>query len=145
VGRIVVAGSGDSIMHIMAPGDVAKRSVSFLAVGPERLLKAYERSGLLKGAKVSSNEQLFDALGKVPTSAGLAKIRGIEGVDSARRYSKSSKGPLHAYWIESALPGGSQKVYFVIDGQETVYLLAGEVTEDFLRAALANLRVVDVP
>ncbi len=55
-------------------------------------------------------------------------------------------GRRHVYWIQSALPN-SQSVYFVVDseGEKTVYLLAGNVTQEFYEAVLSNLRVTKVP
>jgi hypothetical protein len=146
VGRIVISGGTDGALHILPKSGQPKVSVLFITVPPERLLKDYQQSGRLQGLNIASNEQLFDALGTSPGSnEALSRLRKIEGIDTATRYTKTSKGPLHVYWIHSALPGGSQKVYFVIDGEDEVYMLAGDVTQEFFDAALTNLKIQDVP
>lgn len=146
IGKILVINSVDSALHILPSSGAPKESVLFLTVAPDRLLKHYEDMGLLSGMGITTSEQLLDAIGRDPSeSKQIATLRKIEGIDAAARYIKTSKGAIHAYWIQSKLPLGSQKVYFVIDGEDDVYLLAGDVTRQFYEAVLANLRAVDVP
>lgn len=144
--RILVIGSGDSVMHIMPNTNAPKKSILFMSVGPEKLIGTYKKAGLLQGLGVKTNEQFFDMLGK---SAGknnsIATMRRVEHIDTASRYIKTSKDSVRVYWIQSPLPKGSQRIYFVIDGEETVYLLAGDVTQKFYEAVLSNLRIVNIP
>jgi hypothetical protein len=146
IGKILASGGPDGALHILPKSAAPKESVLFITFPPERLLKDYQQSGRLQGLNITSNEQLFDTLGSAPgDNEGLSRLRKIEGIDTATRYTKTSKGPLHVYWIQSPLPGGSQKVYFVLDGEEDVYMLSGNLTRKFYDSVLANLRVTDVP
>jgi hypothetical protein len=146
IGKILVIGSGANALHILPASGRPKESVLFLTVPPKRFLEHYERKGLLRNLRIKTNEQFLDALG-VATGANknIETLRKIEEVATASRYTKTSKGPIHVYWIESPLAGGSQKVYFVIDGEADIYMLAGDVTREFFVAVLANLKVSDVP
>jgi hypothetical protein len=144
--RILVIGRGDSIMHIIPKMNSPKVGFHFISVSPDKLIGLYKKSGLLQGLDVKTNEQLFDILGKLPgKNKSLATMRRLKDIDTAKRYIKTSKDSVHVYWIQSPLPEGSQRIYFVIDGEETVYLLAGDVTQKFYEAVLSNLRIVDIP
>lgn len=146
IGKILVINSQASALSILPRSGAAKELVMFLSVEPDMLLKRYEELGLLRGLGVTTNEQLFDAIGKLPgENESLAILRKINGIAVASRYIKMSKGPVHVYWIQSPLPGNSQDVYFVIDGEETVYQLAGNVYEQFLDAVLSNLQITEAP
>ena len=57
---------------------------------------------------------------------------------------KVSKGVLHAYRIECTEPE-LNRTYFVIDGDEGLYMLAGPVTQELHTAILSGLRVVEAP
>jgi hypothetical protein len=144
--RILVIGGGDSVLHILPKTNTPKKSVLFMSVGPDKLIESYKKSGLLQGLGVKTNEQFFDIIGKLPgKNKSIAAIRRVEHIDTAKRYIKTSRDSVHVYWIHSPLPKGSQRIYFVIDGEETVYLLAGDVTQKFYEAVLSNLRIVDIP
>lgn len=146
IGKILVISSEFSGLTIIPKSGDASQSVEFLTVPPERLLKHYEAKGLLKGLTVKTNEQLFDAMGQLPgDNRSLTLLRKIEGIDVAAQYTKTTQGPLHVYWIRSPLPGGSQRIYFIIDGDDIVYLLAGNVTHELYEEVLANLKVTKVP
>lgn len=146
IGKILVIGGGANALHILSASGRPKESVLFLTVPPRRFLKHYESIGLLKNLGIKTNEQFLDAIG-VATSANknVETLRKIEEVTTASRYTKTSRGPVHVYWIQSPLPGGSQKVYFVIDGEDDVYMLAGDVTREFFDSMLANLKISNVP
>lgn len=144
IGRVLDTG-GDGL-HILPPSEAPKQGVLLLAVPTAKLLGRYEQSGLLEGLDIKTNEQLFDALGAAPGSnKSLAVLRRIEGIDTASRYYKVSRDSVHAYWIQSPEPGGSQNIYVVINDDETVYLLSGDITQEFLDTVLSNLRVVELP
>lgn len=145
IGKILVHGSDDSALHILPKTNDPREGVLFLAVKPESLMEKYRQLGFLRGQGITTNEQLFDALGQPPTGkAPFSQMRRIEHIDKADRYLKASKESLHVYWIQS-FSSNSQYVYFVLDSQETVYLLTGNVTQEFYEAVLSNLRVADVP
>lgn len=146
INKILVVGSGDSVLHIIPKTNGPKQSVLFMSVGPGKLINTYKKAGLLQGLGVNTPEQLFDILGELPEkNKSIATMRRIEGIDISKRYTKTSKDNVHVYWIQSALGGGSQRIYFVIDGEETVYLLAGDVTIELYEAILSNIRVVEIP
>ena len=145
VGKLLVINSDSSALHVLPKTNNPQEGALFLSVGPEKLMKRYRDSGLLQGLGIKTNEQLFDALGKTPAgNKSISTIRRIEHIDKADRYLKTSKESLHVYWIKSS-PPNSQGVYFVIDGHETVYLLAGNVTQRLYDAVLSNILVVNVP
>lgn len=144
-GKVLVTDHGDSVLHIFQEND-GKKAVHFLSVSRDRLMGMYESAGLLKGLDIGSNEDLFDALGRL--SAGneaLAAMRRIESIDVADGYIKASKGAIHSYWIKSSLSGGAQRIYFVMDDDDTVYMLAGDVSKELYEAVLANMRIADIP
>lgn len=146
IGKLLIVGAGDSILHILPVSGTPRESVLFLTVRPDNLLKHYEDLGLLRGLHVTANQEPFDAIGRLPENTKLlAKLRYIRGLDTAARYIKMSRGPIHVHWVQSPLPGNSQSVYFVIDGEQSVYELGGNVTRGFLDAVLAYLRVTAVP
>lgn len=144
-GKVVVS-EGDTRLHILPKADDARKAITFLSVPADKFVRRYRDAGLLKGLDVATNEQLLDALGKLPRrNESLAKMRKIEGIDASKRYVKWSKDSVRVYWIESSLPGGSQRAYFVIDGEDSAYMVAGDITPSFLKAALANLKIVPPP
>ena len=55
-----------------------------------------------------------------------------------------SSGALTAYVVQAAEPR-DQRIYFVIDGDETYYMLVGPMTPALVHAILANARAVDMP
>ena len=133
-------------MHVMPKTDSPKVGFQFLSLKPDKLIGLYKKSGLLQGLDIKTNEQLFDTLGKLPgKNKSLKTLRHLENIDTAKRYTKTSKDSIHVYWIRSPLPKGAQRIYFVIDGEESVYLLAGDVTQNFYEAVLSSLRIVDIP
>lgn len=145
IGKILVI-RGESNLFVLPPSSADKKaSVDFLAMPRSMLLGRYRKLGLLKGFDVRTNEQFFDLLGMQPDTKALEILRELQGVAVAKRYIKMSKRSVHVYWIQSPLPGGSQKVYFVIDGDDMAYLLTGNVTARFLDAALSNLKIANVP
>lgn len=146
VGKILVTGTGDYGLHILPRAGASKDSVVFLAVPADKLMQRYEQIGLLRGLDITTNEQLFDALGRLPhDNKALATLRRIEGIDRASRYIKASRDTVHAYWVLSPSSGGSQHVHFVIDGEELVYTLAGNVTRELYEAVLSNLDIAELP
>ena len=144
VGKVLAIGGPE--LHVLPRSGAPKESVLFVAIPPERLLKAFERDGLLRGLDIKTNERLFDTIGKLPgKSRSIARLRQIEGINTAAWYTKASNGPVHVYRIQHSLPGNSQKIYFVIDNEEMVYMLAGNVTQTFYEAVLSNLRIEKIP
>jgi hypothetical protein len=144
--RILIIEGGGAILHVMPKTNSPKVGFQFLRLKPDKLIGSYKKSGLLQGLDIKTNEELFDTLGMLPgKNKSLKMLRHIENIDTAEQYTKTSKNSVHVYWIRSPLPKGSQRIYFVIDGEETVYLLAGDVTQKFYEAVLSNLRIVDIP
>lgn len=142
--KILVINSEDSALHILLAASPAKKSVVFLASSFDSWLSR-EPADATSAPERLSMEQLFDAIGSGSARGRIAAIRRNAGIESASRYIKRSKGGIHAYWVQSALPLGSQTVYLVIDGDATLYSLNGDITQRFLDTVLANLQAVDVP
>jgi hypothetical protein len=99
----------------------------------------------LSSANSISNEEFFDLLGRpAHRDDPVGKIRHIEGIDIAERYVKTSKGPVHAYWIQSE-PQSSQYIHIVIDGTDMIYSVAGAITPQLYTAILAGLVIRSEP
>ncbi len=145
ISKIFMHERGFNMVHILLPSVKQKKSIDILAKKPEQLIDRYKKAGLLDEYDVKTNEQFFDLLGRRQSNGkSLLKMRHIEGLNSATRYTKMTKDLLHVYWIESQ-PPNSQYVYVVIDGEETVYLFAGDITEKFYNSLLSNMRITSVP
>ena len=111
VGKILVAGSDASPLHILPKTQDPRKGVLFLSVPSDKLLGMFQKAGLLDTLDISTNEQFFDSLGKLPeNNQALEKIRKLMNINTASGYTKTSKGKLHAYWIQSSAE--SQNVYF---------------------------------
>lgn len=57
---------------------------------------------------------------------------------------KTSKGPVHVYWIRGRQTN-SDHLYFVIDGGPLVYAVSGELMPEFFTAILAHLVITPEP
>jgi hypothetical protein len=140
IGRLHVINYGTNL-HILPPSYPSQNGVLFLAIPPENLLKLFESNGLLDGLNVNTNEEFFDALGTPPNkSEPLAALRQMKDLDIANQYTKTSKNSVHAYRIQSVQPN-NDTIYVVIDDEEIVYMIAGEITEELYEAVLSNLRI----
>jgi hypothetical protein len=151
IGKILVFGNGLSDLTIILPDQaVPPKSVLFLALGPEKLLEKYRKLGFLRGKRITTNEQFFEYLGSRPEARANPKKRDLRTLRSlwqlhvADRYTKASKESLHVYWIHSSR-FNMQYLYFVTEGEKTVYEVSGEVSQQLYEIILSNLRVVDRP
>lgn len=145
IGKILVVGSDFSGINLFPTDGAASKSVLFHSIPHERLVGLFEDSALLKRESRVSNEAFFDRLGQqAPLSDPFSKIRKIEKLDVAKRYLKASRGGIHAYAIQFD-PPVSDTVYFVVDGDMTVYALSGSVTPEMYENILANMRVAPIP
>lgn len=145
IGRIFVSGSEASALHLLAPDATdGKNSTVFLSVKREAYIGKYQAVGLRSANNIGS-EAFFDLLG-VPAQKGspYRAIRRIEGIDAAEHYFKTSKGALHAYWIQSA-PERSQYLHIVVDGSDTLYTVTGTFTPQFYGALLGGMSVRPMP
>lgn len=146
IGKLLVIGAGDSNLHVLPNDAGAREGMTFLSIPPDKFLGRYREAGLLKGLNIATNEQLLDVLGQLPSgNKSLAKMRQIEGIEASKRYTKSIKGSVRVYWVQSSLGRGSQRAYFVIDGEDVVYSVAGDISPAFFKAVLSNLTIVNVP
>ena len=145
IGRIFISGNESSALHLLPEGALDGRdSALFLAATRSAYVGKYQALGLASANSMSS-EQFFDLLGS-PARTGdiLGKIRHIESIDIADRYIKTSKGPVHAYWIQSA-PRNSQYIHFVIDGSDLIYSVVGAITPQLYTAILTGLVIRPEP
>jgi hypothetical protein len=145
VGNLLVLGSDTGGVHIFPGNRDPAASLLLGSIRHENLVGLFENSGLLSRFERLDNETFFDRLG-VPADASspLGKLRRINGLARAKRYLKASRGVIHAYSIQSD-PPVAEAVYFVIDGDPTVYSLMGRVTPQLFELFLSNLQVAPIP
>lgn len=145
IGNILVLGSDIGGVNIFPKSGDPTESVLLGSIRHENLVGLFESSGLLNRTDDISNEAFFDRLGMpAAASSSLAKLREIIGISRARRYLKASRNGIHAYSIQSA-PPIAESVYFVIDGDPTVYSLMGKVTPPRFDVILSNMQVTPIP
>jgi hypothetical protein len=143
IGKIFVSES--FAVHLLPQGALDGRdSALFLSATRVAYVGKYKALGLAS-ANSMSNEEFFDLLGRpAHRNDPVGKIRHIEGIDIAERYVKTSKGPVHVYWIQSA-PRNSQYIHIVIDGTDMIYSVAGAITPQLYTALLAGLVIRPEP
>lgn len=145
IGKILVLGSDLSAVHLLPKNNDASNSILFLSMRRADLIGKYQAAGLLRQIEPLSNQAFFDRLGRLAAASDpFAIIRRIEHLDRAKRYLKASRDKLYAYWIQ-AESTQSQSVYFVVEGEETVYALLGQVTPEAYEFILANMHVSPLP
>lgn len=145
VGSILLLGSDLGGVNIFPKNGGRTESVLLGSIPHENLVGLFETSGLLDSRAKVSNEAFFDRLGRhAETSSSYEKLRRINGVARAKRYLKASRGGIHAYSI-LADPPVAESVYFVIDGDTTVYSLLGKVTPAMFDMILSNMTVAPIP
>lgn len=132
----IFAFPGATGLHLLLRGGPPGRSLIVLGAPRQGIIGMYP--DIHCG---TSGRQFFDMLGQAD---GHSLARMAEGVERAVRYTKASTGRWHAYWIEAA-KDETQTVQLVVDGSDTVYTLAGELTPDLYDLVLANLRIAPVP
>jgi hypothetical protein len=145
VGRIFISGNESFAVHLLPEGALdGREGALLLSATRAAYVGKYQALGLAS-ANSMSNEEFFDLLGR-PASRGdpVGKIRHIESIDIAERYVKTSKGPVHAYWIQAA-PGNSQYIHIVIDGTDMIYSVVGAITPQLYTAILTGLAIRPEP
>lgn len=145
IGRIFISGRESFAVHLLPEGARDGRdSALFLSATRAAYVGKYHALGLASAHSMSS-EEFFDLLGHpARRDDPLGKIRHIESVDIAERYLKTSKGPVHAYWIQAA-PRNSQYIHFVIDGTDMIYSVVGAITPQLYTAILTGLAIRPEP
>lgn len=144
VHKVFVSGADATAVHLIPAGRDGKSSVYL------RSLPRGEPAGKYKQLITLPQEtrdasKFFDRLGQLPApSDAWVKIRKVEGFDNAVRYTKASKGGVHAYWIR-AMPPNSQQLYLVVDGNPLVYSFSGEISATLYETILSNLKVSPAP
>ena len=137
IGKVFISAGMASSVHLV-PSDGDARHDIVLSSTP-----ALELAGKY-GQKLSAH-QFLDQLGQPANrTSPWAKIRKVEGLDNAIRYTHASRDKVHAYWIQST-PPNSQYAYLVIDNAPNVYSLSGALTPELYAAILANLRLAPTP
>jgi hypothetical protein len=134
VGRLFTFANASGL-HFLPPGG-PRRALLLFATSREKVIGKYPLLDRTTGAR-----QFFDKLGGAEQYMPAYKAEGIE---HAIKYTKASKGKLHVYWIAAA-PGDTQYVQIVIDGGDTIYTLAGDVTPQWYDAMLSHLRIAPIP
>lgn len=144
IGRIFVSGSDALALHLLPVGAVdARDDAVFLSSTTAAYIGKYQAAApILQSMR---GEAFFDLIGSPPSNdKRLDRIRHIEHVEAAEHYVKTSKGALHAYWIQT-VPPQSQYLHIVIDGSDVVYTVAGAITPQLYRALLAGMSVQAEP
>lgn len=137
VSKIFIATSMAPSVHLIPPDGDPRHDVVLSATPVRGLVDKYRQ-------KLSAN-QFLEQLGHPVNSADpWAKIRRVEGLDNAIRYTHTARDKVHAYWIQST-PPSSQYAYLVVDNAPDVYSLSGALTPELYAAILANLRLVPAP
>lgn len=145
IGRIYIPGNESAVVHLLPEGAPdGRESALFLSATRAAYIGKYQALGLVSAISMN-NEEFFDLLGRpARRNDPLGKIRHIEGIDIAERYVKTSKGPVHVYWIQAA-PRNSQYIHFVIDGNDMIYSVVGAITPQLYTAILTGLAVRPEP
>ena len=144
VDKVFVSGTDATAVHMIPAGRDGRRSVYLRSLPSSEPAGKYKRLIALP-QETKDPSKFFDRLGKFAApSDPWAKIRKIEGFDNAVRYTKASKGMVHAYWIH-AIPPNSQYVYLVVDGNPLVYSFSGEISPALYDAILSNLKISPAP
>lgn len=143
--RIFISDTEPFALHLLPTGAVDGRTGAlFMSATRAAYIGKYEALGMA-GANSMNGQEFFDLLGNPGRrSDALTKVRRIENFDNADRYTKSSRGKIHAYWVQAA-PPKSQYIHFVIDDNDTIYSLVGAIAPELYNAILANLRVRPTP
>lgn len=131
------------LFHSDKPGP----SAEMYTIPPDKFLKMYQKSGLLKGLGIATNEQLLNRLCQSSeNNKGLSTIRHIERFDIASECIKMSKGHLNVFWVKSQRhDAAAQRIFFVIDGDDMLYTIEGQLSRQFLDAVLSNLAIRKIP
>jgi hypothetical protein len=104
--KILVIGIDEPVLAVIPKEAEPNVNLLFLIMRPERLIGIFKSAGLLKGLNIETNEQFFDALGKLPVqNKSITTMRQIMDIKTAKQYTKTSKGTVHVYWIRSPHPG----------------------------------------
>ncbi|GJI98766.1 hypothetical protein RugamoR57_54840 [Duganella caerulea] len=137
IGKIFISASMASSVHLVPADGDARHDVVLSSIPAPELAGKY-------GQKLSAY-QFLNQLGQpVNETSPWAKIRKVEGLDSAISYTHASRDKVHAYWIQST-PPNSQYAYLFVDNAPDVYSLSGELTPELYAAILANLRLALAP
>lgn len=141
VGGIFVSASALAQLHIIPAGAGIRTGLFFHALPSAQIAGKYQSLVQLP----PEPEIFFDRLGEpAPAPGPWSKIRTVEQLDTALRYTKMSKDTTHVYWVRGSLTN-SHRLYVVIDGSPVVYAVAGELTPEFVDAMLANLVITPEP
>lgn len=131
---------------VIKPSYASKGSILFLSIPEEnQLINLIRGSSLFDDIDINNHEELFDLIGYLPTEGESVQIlRRMKNIDIAKRYTKTSKDSVHAYWIQTKNPENNQsysELYIVID-DKTVYDISGEISQELYNAILSNLEIV---
>jgi len=146
VSKVFTTGSGGPALDLVPASGDLRDSVSIFDRTQGRLRDLFKRTDFLDAHGIRTPRDYWDALGKEPAADDkyLAMARKAERIDRAHRYTRLSRGVLTAYIVDAAEPE-DRRIYFVIDGDETYYMLVGPMSASFVEAVLSNARAVEMP
>lgn len=143
VEKILVVGVGSHSVLLVAPGAASVTGTVLLSANRQDFVGKY--AALMTDAGSIDAATFLDRIGAPSTPAsGLGQIRRIEGIQGAQRYVRSSKDSVHAYWVQAKRPGIGY-LHLVLDGDDTIYTLAGDIDVRLCEAILGNLRRLPAP
>jgi hypothetical protein len=141
IGGIFVSATAIAQLHVVPAGADIRTSLFFHALPSAQIAGKYQSL-----VELPADPQLFfDRLGApAALEDPWSKIRTVEQLDKAVKYTKASKGATHVYWLRGSLTN-SHHLYFVIDGSPLVYAIDGELTPAWYDAILSNLAITPEP
>lgn len=143
-GKVYVSDMEPFAVHFLPPhSDSATRSALIMSSDRKAYVGKYEALGL-PSLRSLTGTQFFDRLDdRLADAVVWTKIRRIEGVENARRFTKATRPGVTVYYIESG-PNDS-RVHIVVDGRDKIYSLLGDVSPAMYDALIANLAIKAEP
>lgn len=144
INKIFISGGEEKSLHLVPGGADIRHSLLLASTPSERLAGKYHAL-IPMTAEIADAERFLDRLGRpAPATDPWSKIRKVENLEAARRYTKSSRNSIHAYWIQPA-PSDTHYLHFVVDGQARLYTIMGSLTPELYEAILSNLEFRSEP
>ncbi|MDH5731069.1 MAG: hypothetical protein OEZ58_18965 [Gammaproteobacteria bacterium] len=144
VGKVAVLNIGEPALDLRfktrGQGH-SKQGVIFVEQNKNMLFTPLQQKGLFEGLNIKTYKDFFEALGKKRlTGEDISLIRKIMSMETSTKYIHAAKDKLNIYWIKSETPSDN-RIYFVIDGHDSLYLASGDISEEFFHTVLSGLRV----
>jgi hypothetical protein len=106
----------------------------------EEIFPEFRNRGYLQKANIDSVESFFDSLALPLTTKNQEIFHSVLGTEQTVDYYKTSKGPLVAYRNITREPN-LQNVIILLEGSDTVYEIAGAISDKEYEYLLSGLTV----